>query len=152
MATHSSVLAWRIPGTGEPRGVPSVGSCRVRHDWSDLAAAVYLHSPLTEWPLKHRWCRVISFTESQFRFIQNVIMNFSTSHFHLPENANRLTELGKEFTLCFLLLRTFRYSWNSTYILMTTAYKLKMHHTCWIAWKWITNSIQKRSSLPFATS
>ena len=38
MATHSSVLAWRIPGTGEPRGLPSMGSCRVRHDWSDLAA------------------------------------------------------------------------------------------------------------------
>ena len=40
MATHSSVLAWRIPGTGEPGGLPSVGSHRVRHDWSDLAAAV----------------------------------------------------------------------------------------------------------------
>ena len=32
MATHSSVLAWRIPGTGEPGGLPSVGSHRVRHD------------------------------------------------------------------------------------------------------------------------
>ena len=39
MATHSSVLAWRIPGTGEPGGLPSLGSHRVRHDWSDLAAA-----------------------------------------------------------------------------------------------------------------
>ena len=39
MATHSSVLAWRIPGTEEPGGLPSMGSCRVRHDWSDLAAA-----------------------------------------------------------------------------------------------------------------
>ena len=39
MATHSSVLAWRIPGTGEPGGLPSMGSCRVGHDWSDLAAA-----------------------------------------------------------------------------------------------------------------
>ena len=39
-ATHSSVLAWRIPGTGEPGGLPSLGSHRVRHDWSDLAAAV----------------------------------------------------------------------------------------------------------------
>ena len=38
MATHSSVLAWRIPGTGEPGGLPSMGSHRVRHDWSDLAA------------------------------------------------------------------------------------------------------------------
>ena len=39
MATHSSVLAWRIPGTGEPGGLPSIGSHRVGHDWSDLAVA-----------------------------------------------------------------------------------------------------------------
>ena len=39
MATHSSVLAWRIPRTGEPGGLLSVGSHRVGHDWSDLAAA-----------------------------------------------------------------------------------------------------------------
>ena len=39
MATHSSVLAWRIPGTGEPGGLLSMGSHRVRHDWNDLAAA-----------------------------------------------------------------------------------------------------------------
>ena len=39
MATHSSVLAWRPPGTGEPGGLPSMGSHRVGHDWSDLAAA-----------------------------------------------------------------------------------------------------------------
>ena len=39
IATHSSVLAWRIPGTGEPGGQPSTGLHRVRHDWSDLAAA-----------------------------------------------------------------------------------------------------------------
>ena len=39
MATHSSVLAWRIPGMGEPGGLPSLGSHRVGHNWSDLAAA-----------------------------------------------------------------------------------------------------------------
>ena len=39
MATHSSVLAWRIPGTGEPGGLSSLGSHRVGHDWSNLAAA-----------------------------------------------------------------------------------------------------------------
>ena len=41
MATHSSALAWRIPGMGEPGGLPSMGSHGVRHDWSDLAAAVW---------------------------------------------------------------------------------------------------------------
>ena len=39
MATHSSVLAWRIPGTGEPGRLSSMGSHRVGYDWSDLAAA-----------------------------------------------------------------------------------------------------------------
>ena len=39
MATHSGVLAWRIPGMGEPGGLPSMGSHRVGHDCSDLAAA-----------------------------------------------------------------------------------------------------------------
>ena len=39
MATHSSVLAWRIPGTEEPGGLPSTGLHRVGHNWSDLAAA-----------------------------------------------------------------------------------------------------------------
>ena len=39
MATHSSILAWRISGTGEPGGLPSVGSCKVGHDRSNLAAA-----------------------------------------------------------------------------------------------------------------
>ena len=39
MATHSSVLAWKIPGTAEPGGLLSMGSHRVGQDWSDLAAA-----------------------------------------------------------------------------------------------------------------
>ena len=39
MATHSSVLAWGIPGMGEPGGMPSMGLHGVGHDWGDLAAA-----------------------------------------------------------------------------------------------------------------
>ena len=52
MATHSSVLAWRIPGRMEPGGLPSMGSHRVGHDWSDLAvagAAAALHCCTTNW-------------------------------------------------------------------------------------------------------
>ena len=49
MATHSSVLAWRIPGTGEPGGLPSMGSHRVGHDWSDLAAAAEPNSKTENW-------------------------------------------------------------------------------------------------------
>ena len=39
MATHSSILAWGIPWTEEPDGLPSTGLQRTRHDWSDLAHA-----------------------------------------------------------------------------------------------------------------
>ena len=42
MATYSGVLVWRIPGTGEPGGLLSMGSHRVRHVWNDAAAAVSL--------------------------------------------------------------------------------------------------------------
>ena len=43
MATHSNILAWRIPWTGEPGGLPSLGSHRVGHNWSDFTtAALYL--------------------------------------------------------------------------------------------------------------
>ena len=42
LLSHSSVLAWRIPGVGEPCALPSMGSHRVGHDWSDLAAVAAL--------------------------------------------------------------------------------------------------------------
>ena len=45
MATHSSVLAWRIPGMVEPGGLPSMGLHRVRHNWSNLAAAASVSAP-----------------------------------------------------------------------------------------------------------
>ena len=54
MATHSSVLAWRIPGTGEPGGLLSMGSHRVRHDWSDLAVAVVMVTELFVFDV-HLW-------------------------------------------------------------------------------------------------
>ena len=47
MATHSSVLAWRVPGTGQPGGLPSMGSHRVGHNWSDVAAAAAISAA---WP------------------------------------------------------------------------------------------------------
>ena len=43
MATHSSTLAWKIPWMGEPGGLPSMGSHRVRHNWSNLVAAAPQH-------------------------------------------------------------------------------------------------------------
>ena len=57
MATHSSVLAWRIPGTGKPGGQPSMGSHRVGHDWSDLAAErpMGLVPPAARGRMRHHW-------------------------------------------------------------------------------------------------
>ena len=52
MAAHSRVLAWRVPGTGEPGGLPSTGSHRVGHGWSDLAAAAAVHGVLKAGILK----------------------------------------------------------------------------------------------------
>ena len=44
MATHSSVLAWRIPETEEPGGLPSMGLHRVGHDWNNLSVAAAAQS------------------------------------------------------------------------------------------------------------
>ena len=66
MAAHSSVLAWRIPGTGEPGGLPSVGSQRVGHDWSGFSHNVIIFtfthvgmllSPLRTQPLFLSTCQ-----------------------------------------------------------------------------------------------
>ena len=67
MATHSSVLAWRIPGTGEPGGLPSLGSHRVGHGWSDLAAAVAVLFSQIIPPLP-------SLTESKSLFFTSVLL------------------------------------------------------------------------------
>ena len=59
MATHSSVLAWRIPGTGEPGGLPSLGSHRVGHDWRDLAAAAIFGYGKETWLATFDWTHLI---------------------------------------------------------------------------------------------
>ena len=84
MATHSSVLAWRIPGTGEPGGLPSMGSHRVRHDWSDLAATAHpLQYPLMKIP----WLYILS----GFVCLKNVFVLCSftewMSYFHQIKNS-----------------------------------------------------------------
>ena len=57
MAPHSSVLAWRIPGMAEPGGLPSMGSHRVGHDWSNLAVAA---AAVTQQTLAENWGSVAS--------------------------------------------------------------------------------------------
>ena len=80
MATHSSVLAWRIPGMGEPSGLPSVGWHRVGHDWSNLAAvaaAIYVNETI---------CMVI-FPSIRFK---SIILWARMNHLvpRLPQNAS----------------------------------------------------------------
>ena len=82
MATHSSVLAWRIPGTGEPGGLPSMGSHRVGQDWSDLAAAA-AEAENMFWPST----RVLSSPE--------FIIQFKKTSF-VPLNTDSNLSLGKE--------------------------------------------------------
>ena len=48
MATHSSVLAWRIPGMVDPGGLPSMGSHRIGHNWKNLAAAAIMNNAINE--------------------------------------------------------------------------------------------------------
>ena len=73
MATHSGVLAWRIPGMGEPRGLPSMGLYRVGHDWSDLAAAAAAE-PSWDGEIKKNlfllcFCSMFSSQEKKMRWI-----------------------------------------------------------------------------------
>ena len=58
MATHSSVLAWRIPQMEKPGRLQSMGLHRVRHDWSDLAAAAAAAAEPTHWKRPWRWKRL----------------------------------------------------------------------------------------------
>ena len=72
MATHSSVLAWRTPGTGEPGGLPSLGSHRVGHDWSDIAAAaayIYLYFIFSHSIYQNNFpCQSLAFKDCIFSF------------------------------------------------------------------------------------
>ena len=75
LATHSSVLAWRIPGTGDPGGLPSMGSHRVGHDWSDLAAAAvcvcthtlsHVQLFVISWTVAHRAPLSLGFSRQEY--------------------------------------------------------------------------------------
>ena len=83
MATHSSVLAWRIPGTGEPGGLLSMGLHRVGHDWSDLAVAVWAFFGIAflwdwneNWPFPVLW-PLLSFPDLLAYWVQHSICTAS---------------------------------------------------------------------------
>ena len=64
---YSSVLAWRIPGTAEPGGLPSIGSHRVGHDWSDLAAAVREREKASQ----NSICLMVSYVKAKTTTVEN---------------------------------------------------------------------------------
>ena len=66
MATHSSVPAWRIPGKGEPGGLPSMGLRRVGHKWSDLAAAAAEFTRARRLPWRRAWQPTPIFLPGEF--------------------------------------------------------------------------------------
>ena len=70
MATHSNVLAWRILGTEEPGGLPSIRLHRVGHDWSDLAAAAARTEVIS----------IHSEIEQSWKFLQKCFQSVSVCH------------------------------------------------------------------------
>ena len=77
MSTHSSILAWRIPGTEEPGGLPSLGLHRVRHDWSDLAAAAAAILTILKYPIyEHKMS--FSFINFRYRFAAKSLQSCPT--------------------------------------------------------------------------
>ena len=84
MATHSSVLAWRIPGMAEPSGLLSMGSHRVGHHWSDLvaAAACKLLSRTTTkktYTCQHQDSSIIVKVTNLFRNKMSILGNFKNA-------------------------------------------------------------------------
>jgi len=95
MATHSSVLAWRIPGTGEPGGLPSMGLHRVGHDWSDLAAAA-----IRVWSLHLR----VSFYENNEKISFSFISQEGTQliYLYILKNCDFLALATRKFRVTFV--------------------------------------------------
>ena len=104
MAVHSSVLAWRIPGTGEPGGRPSMGSHRVRHDWSDLAAAAALKRMVIP-------CTLVAplYTETIFHLRQN---NQNSKYSLSLENS---MDRGAWWATVFVVTKSDTTEWLSLY-------------------------------------
>ena len=111
MATHSSVLAWRIPGMGESGGLPSMGSHRVGHDWSDLAAAAYflmnsLHSLLGGrcYSLDSLFCFILEWEKHYFGSHSKHLFKKTPPHLNLKQiKASGPVQWVSVMFSCFIL-------------------------------------------------
>ena len=93
VATHSSVLAWRIPGIREPGGLPPTGSHRVGHDWSDLAAAFQVSlSPLQNHTYSHSHLTVLSGWQLRISVVLHLCITEDT--ISIPVMEQKLTLLN----------------------------------------------------------
>ena len=95
MATHSSTLAWRIPGMGEPGGLPSMGSHRVRHNWSNLAAAAD-YTPI--------WGRWDFFSKRNFQDYKSICRYQSSL---TPKASEKWCSVCSFHYFCFLMMETY---------------------------------------------
>ena len=111
MATHSSVLAWRVPGTGEPGGLPSMGSHRVGHDWSDSSSSRSSSSLKTRGERMYLTvilihCHDITSATNTMVFFSTVNLCFgfssSDSYFVLKFNLNEIKWWANKPYNCFL--------------------------------------------------
>ena len=82
MAPHSSILAWRIPWTEEPGGLPSKGSHRVRHDWSDLAAAY-----------EQTGRKAIKYDNFNFKIVKNIIYIYVCIYIYIHTHTHTHTHI-----------------------------------------------------------
>ena len=103
MATHSSVLAWRIPGAGEPGGLLSMGSHRAGHNWSDLAAAA---GPGGEKEWRAAVSYVQKFNFSRWRSSGYLWSNVSVLNTTKLHTSKRVTW----YTSCYVFLATIKNS------------------------------------------
>ena len=108
MATHSSVLAWRIPGMGKPGGLPSMGSHRVGHDWSDLAAAAAVDY----------WSNLLTYCVAVFSF--EVVVTSSSFCWlcsgdkYLLSVLLEIPRISETFSLCIPVLHLYLCLWQNT--------------------------------------
>ena len=130
MATHSSVLAWRIPGTGEPGGLPSLGLHRVGYDWSDLAAAAAVKAMVfpvvmyrcESWPIKKvkhqkNWC------------FQTVVLEKTLEN---PLDCNKIKPVNPKGNQPWLYWKNWCWSWGSN--TLSNWYEVSTHWK--ILWCW----------------
>ena len=92
MAPHSSVPAWRIPGTGEPGGLSSMGLHRVRNDWSDLAAIVFPDGSVAK---VAKGAQVDLIIDRKDQTINLCEMKFSTQAYSISKKEEELLQTRK---------------------------------------------------------